>query len=806
MASFTSADQTTPDSALQNEIQSVTPSGTAVKNRIQHLSAALHLFKQEQRDQEYAAMRRARIKGMIDGEPPYDQQQLEELGLGYMINVNFQEMRAILDAKAGQHYELFFEVPTLVECFQVITNSEEAYVDHGKVIAEEFSKMCLDWSGFLPFHDKIRREADAYGLGVGGFKDPWDWRPEAFSTGSFLAPKMAKLDPEKLPYCFLRDNMEVGELYRMALTDPSASSREGWKVKEVRRVMQSVFLKQANPDNGDNYGTSVWESHEQAIRNGSFMAFEQRQFETISVVHLLVKEIDDGTVSHYIFDESAKETDDFLFKASHKYGSMRNAMWWLPYNNGDGYLHSVRGLASMLETHCDLSNRYLGRIYDAGFTQASLILQPNTAGDMSQLQLVRMGIVTVIPPQLKAIQTSFAPNVGGLITLRDLSASIMKNNTGIYRQHPELTAEMQAEKTAYQVSQETAREARAEKSNVAFDYEHMDRLYKEMFNRALRPEYIQSSIDRPGLAQARAFVAACVRRGVPFDLLMIPGMFRVRATRAMGLGSWGVKLDLSNQVLSLRSELDEQGRVQAVRDWLGVRVGYMNVDKYKPLKNRDQIPSNETSIAALENNDMLEGSAVPVGSDQFHLLHFNTHAQLALGTLTHFQNTGGEGVRIPDTIRYLSQAIPHMQEHLRYLSIDPTRGAVVDEGVQVLGVLEQFLKTLAKAQARADKQQEQQMAEQQTRLADAEAAVNDSELQAKYMEIDKKYRLEVLKQTSLNQMRADKTNAQMAIKAAQSRENMSLKRELQNAQIALQREKVQADIELNRTKSMPKLV
>lgn len=782
----------------QIEMQSVTETGNAVKNRIQHIAAAIHLFDKEQESHKPDAIRRARIKGMINGNPPYDQNRLEELGLGYMINVNFQEMRSILDAKAASHYELFFEVPTLIEVKQVLGNDpQQPTTDFGFIIAEEFSKMCFEWSGFLPFMDKTRREADAYGLGVGGFRDEYDWRPRAFNSGSFLTNKRAEMDIEKLPYAFLRDPVQVGELFRMALEDPDTAKKDGWNLDQVRRVMKNVFNKQSTGDDEtDPYQTSMWESIEQQIRNGEFIEFEKHQFEYLSLVHLLVREIDDGKVSHYIFDEGARPEDGFLYEADRQYDNMSQALWWLPYNNGDGFLHSVRGLASMIEHHCDLSNRYLGRVFDAGFTTSSLLLQPNGPVDMSQLQLIRMGVITIIPHQVKAIQSSFQPNVGQLIQLRDLSSSIMRNNTGIYRQNPELFAEQQREKTAYQVSQEVAREARSEKSSIAFDYDHVEKLYREMFRRVTNPDYLQSSVDRPGLKEARKFVMACLRRGVPFELLTTPGVFEVYATRAMGLGSWGVKLDLSNQVLNMQGMYDEAGRINAIRNWLAVRVGYRNVDQYKPLVNRDQIPTNETSIATLENNDMMEGSSVPVGSDQLHTVHFQVHLQLAMGILGSYQQNGAQNMNVQQTLVYLQQAIPHMEQHLQYLSQDPTRGDFIKQGMEALNMLAQFAQMLNKAQEQLAEQQQQEQAAQQQMLMEAQQVMQDRETMLKAEEIQKKYEVEMAKQNSLNQMRAQKTRDQMDIRRAQTAENLNLSREKQAAEIEMKQRELEAKIAL----------
>ena len=124
--------------------------------------------------------------------------------------------------------------------------------------------------------------------------------------------------------------------------------------------------------------------------------------------------------------------------------------------------------------------------------------------------------------------------------------------------------------------------------------------------------------------KARAFFERCLARGVPKEFIFDwAKRFRVTAFRSIGLGSLGVKYDITNQLLGASASFDEAGKREAMRDWVAVRVGYKNADKYVAPVDRDSIASNETSIAMLEFNDVEEGSQVVVGTDQTHKLHID---------------------------------------------------------------------------------------------------------------------------------------------------------------------------------------
>ena len=86
-------------------------------------------------------------------------------------------------------------------------------------------------------------------------------------------------------------------------------------------------------------------------------------------------------MSHLIIAESGLAEPAFLFEGYSRYDKMSNVVWWLPYNYGDGYARSVRGVASFMAQHDDLSNRFLCRVFDAGFMSSSLLLRPDSQLD-----------------------------------------------------------------------------------------------------------------------------------------------------------------------------------------------------------------------------------------------------------------------------------------------------------------------------------------------------------------------------------------------------------------------------------------
>lgn len=782
------------------ELQTVTATGGAVSRRLATPAAARSIYQNLlDEDMRGGARHRAIIQGMIDGNPPYNDAELKELGLGHVNNVNFLTMRANLDLRAASGHELFAEVPTLIECKPLHVVEQNPDIHHYcAIIAEEFTDMVMNWDGFLPAMDMVWRDSDAYGLGVGVFTNEWDWRIKSFRRGNLLVDPKASVEIDRNEVILVRDELTVSDVFAK-LEKEEASRSRGWKVGPLKDLMVQTFREGAGTSDTDKYQRSTWESIQQMARNND-PDYQQRQFDRIRVIHFFVREVSgERKISHLILPELAS-FNQFLYEGHDKFDAMSEVIWWMPYNYGDGYIRSVRGVASYMMQHEDLSNRFLCRVFDAGFLGSSLLVQPRTQMDLSRLQMMQVGPLTIVPPELNIQQSSFQPQLAPLLQLRKVSEEVMKNNTGTYRQHNE-AVDRDVQKTARQVIEESSKEARYEKAAIAARYTHLDKLYREMFRRVCRKD-VQSDTDClfEGSAEAREFMRRCQERNVPRDFIMNwKENFRVVAYRAIGLGSLGVKYDITAQLFLMSGAFDEHGKREALREVVAARVGYRHVDRFVARLDRDQVSSNESSIAMLEFNDIEEGSPVQVGSDQLHKVHILVFAQRLLPIL---QNT--QQGQTPDPVkdlRTVQLALQHIGEHVQHIAQDPRYKAFLEQLKPFFQQVQEALQILQQAAKRLLQAQQQQQQQQEEIIANAQKIQQDRELEAKVFEIQRKFELEAMKQQSLNAMRAQKTQEQMEIAQARAQAEIARKAERQAAEIEIAARRADADIAIKQAQA-----
>jgi len=790
------------DDLSKEELQTVTASGAPTPDRVATIEAARHIYSQLSDSDAEDAFRRDRIRGQIDGKPPWDPDMLSEKGLGYVTNVNFLELRAVLDDRAFRRFASYYEVPTIVRIHRNFPfRQDDIERPYERVIEEEFTRLLRDdWTGFYPMLDQAGRESDAYGFGVVLFPDETDWRPKAFPRSKFKFDPRAGTDPDRLSIFCLDDEFTAGELFRI-IEDEEQARESGWDPTRVRDVLKRVYFGkegQSTDGRGSLQG-NLWESLSQSYRNNDF-TFQAHEFDPVEVVHVVYQETDTRKVTHKIFARLRGEEDGFLFAAPDRYDCMSQVLWLLPFSYGDGYLRSCRGVASYLEQHCDLSNRFLGRAMDAGMTAATLLVQPSSAMARDKLRVIRNGILTVLDPQLTLQQQNFQPKIGDLLTLRRVSSDLVQNNTRESKDYQEDPAASDRPVSATEIEERASRAARGESQQTVFYAKHLQMLYREVYRRLVSVDYLLNEASLPGKDMALVFVRRCVERGVPLELLLDPDKCRITATKPIGGGSPQARQQALTNLMQVRGDLDERGRREVLREFIAAQSSYEDVDKFAPIKSRDEIGSNEHSIAALENAAFGSGLQIPVGSDQVHTIHFKTHSQPLLQMLQAIQEQGMENVDAQRGALYLGAALPNMEGHIQALQTDPTRKAFVQEAIGILkqgvALYEMFkkrLEQLAKEQAELERQQQEQ-------LQDSERRALTAEQQVELAKAEMGAQVEALKVSSLNAMRAAKTQEQLRINAERAAVDLQTKAQRAASDIAINEAKAQAEIDIKRRK------
>lgn len=751
-------------------VDSVTESGTIVTRRFSGADKAQAAAKRFVKNDLQRGYNYTRIKCLIDGNAPLSATKLKRLGQSWRSNVNWREAKGIVRSKKTAYWEMLIEVPTLIttrirgKARKPHQNEPRRLSEWEEIIAEEYTNVLTEWPAFYYEMDQLSRDMMVNGPSIAYWKDPDNWKFAAGKGIRVLCPKSTKANVTYIKLFCVRDDMDLDDIMKI-LSDPNGkvsdddwqeqSEEVGWNISALKKAVVTCWKKGENAKGGqDEHQEGVYMSAQQALKNNEYGTTEE-EFATLHIFHFFVME-PSGKVSHLIVPEDFQpEATDWLFNAPEQYEDMTQAAAFFFYDLEDGYFHSVRGIGSEIFHHVELSNRFINSTVDGSIVSASVIVK-NTGDPNAEPRLLRLGPITELPAGYEPIQTSFAPRVGDLVSVRTMIHQILNNSQGVFR--PRQEDPNVPEKTAQQIRSEEMKEGRFEKSQTYSFYTDWDLLHRETYRRLENEDYPTTA---DGYKEHERFVQNCIDRGVPREL-MRPENLLIRSYRAIGHGSPAVRDAVTKELVQLSPGFDEEGKINAVRDRVAALAGWDKVDRYRPMVNRDRVPTDASSHAQLENNDMMEGSEVIVGEDQLHLAHFRTHVRPMVRIQQQFEQQPQQ-LQAEKAAQYFSLAIPHCETHIGYLNRDPRYRKEVKAAKEILQVLARTFRQIQGVAQQIAQARQQQIQQSRQVVEQARQQVEGGELQLKLAKLQQDFEMEVQKQQSIMAMREAKARHGMMI-------------------------------------------
>ena len=686
-------------------LDNIDEAGTPPKARLSSPEAVVDLVKMLTRSDEERNRVRSKVKGLIDGNPPYSASQLKRTGQAYRTNVNFREAEAFFSVALTAFYDIFSETPTYAT-IKTNTGNDAERVHYSRIITEEFDRLQkkdreFDYTMQLSQHEMV-----LFGSGPLTFESPTSWRARALKAGDLLLPEGTRSNPSDWEVAVVRRRYQAHELYGY-IRDPQAAAKVGWDVEATRNsIIASGPESYRRHDN--------WEWHQQRIRNNDL--HYSAQCSLINAAHVYVREYPqgdeaEGKISCYIVKEDGQE---FLYKYVGKYDSWEEILHPMYYDKGDGQHHSVKGLGVKMYPVIELKNRQKCHMVDVAATASSMQLQAETPEAMQKASVVQMGPYSILPSGYKIVQRQFSGIADAPMAVDRELENVMQSNLSQYRQR--LDKAGGNPKTATEVQANVQQASVLGKTQIARYYQQLDRFFEERYRRASD----KSVTDK----EAVEFQKRVRDRGVPAEALN--DVDYVQASRNYGQGSAFLRLQTINGLMQISGQLPESGRNALLRDYVAALAGQQQVGRYVVEPEQDVYAKDQMAEANIENAVMQTGNPVIITDSQNHLLHSQTH--LAKGSeVAQAIQQGGNAAAAADFFGIL---IPHIEEHIGQLSADENRKQEVKMLSDQLGELAGFANEVANQVA-------QEMQQQQEAQMQAEAGPSaDEQIKAAAMERD----------------------------------------------------------------------
>lgn len=645
--------------------------------------------------------KRANFNGMLNGNPPYDPVKREAAGLKDGANFSQREAEGFIAAAKTPYYALAFKAPRFVQLTIDYGGADAGLLeDWAGRISTRYQYAMEDWMGLDMHMQRSQFQMIAHGSGPMVWEDPNDWRSSSRMAGQFMLPDDASADQDEWDSAGCSRSYLPTKLW--AIVKKASASGEGWNVPAVKQAIMD-----AAPESAKTAGARDWEYYEAQMRKGA-SGWDSKS-KRIFVGDIFQKEFS-GKISHFIVareegvagSETSEEGDadeqkkcGFLFRKIDRFKDFAEIVCPFLYDvGGDGDWHSVKGAGPKIYDSCSASDRLMMAILDGGMAAAGITVKATDSQALQEAAMTRKIGVNIIGPKYDVQQQRVAPDLQSPMVAKRELADGLSRNTGQYRAH------FVTDDHAPTLGQEQLNVA---EQNVLADgdasryYKYLDRFHWQTFIRMLRMgAKLYSSrrnippvdLDKersltPSEEGALKFFRGCLADGVPEEILKVENFCRIRASRLVGNGSAQMRQIIGKEMLSLASAMDERGRRHTFRSYVSSLAGETEADATFPAYDTPQIVDSHMSLATLENNFLrIPGGMIMVDPSQDNVTHFGIHLKGVQDMAQQVQSGQSDPRAL---LLLLEQAGPHMFEHIKEVSGDPTRKE------QVKGMMEAFM-------------------------------------------------------------------------------------------------------------------
>lgn len=643
---------------------------------------------------------RTYIQGNIDGNAPYPKSRRDR------TNLNSRKGSAIITQFQLPYYDLLCEVPYLADIETAYGTSTEI-ADWSEKIIEEFDRMVKRWEDWDQTMQQVVNQMLVHNIGHLYWENAYaDWRPEPARMSEILVADQSPVRLSKLEAVVLRKGYLTTEL--MGFVDDEKVARKlGWNIRATKQAVKDAYRTTAMPP--DN--TSQWEYFQQKRKNAD-LYFGSYECERVWSAHVMVREFD-GKISNHLI-RTDQQTNAFLFSSMGSFNSMEELICPFFYDIGNGSWHAGAGLGKEIFPYCQVFNNLWCKEIDAAIISASVLVQAKDSTAAKQAQMWTLDNLKIIPEGVTFLEHQIGQNIGATRGVRQDMDQGLNQNIGALLKAPGTPNPRKSSKLGLAEMQQAAQIG---KGKINMFYSYLDRLYLNMFRKAVRLMFLPSIY--PGSASAKEMWRRLKLRGVPREAL--EQIDSVKATRSIGAGSAANAMMITEALLELAPSLKEEGRVNAIRLYVSRLAGSRASELLCGKMGDRDTKTSQDSIAQLENNAMRQGGKVIVSDDDDHVIHLHSHNDDAGQHLQEVEGQAHGELQIEDLqplYVHLTAYQPHAQEHLQGLEGDPIRKK---EYTELKQQFEQIVRYIGKIRNALEEMIQKRQKEQQDAAAQPHA-------------------------------------------------------------------------------------
>lgn len=735
----------------------------------------------------HRAQNRARINSLMNGAPPYSQEEVDENNIG--VNVNFLEAVSIAHDARSQFAAAFQKPGNYFTC-KTDRGPLHKRDERSSIVTKEVNRIM---KRSLDYYEAMRSKfalLTLHGMAPAAWDDPDSWCPIPKGVEDLLVPSDTLLSFRNLPFFVMLRAFTAPELIKLTMGPkrvrgwnmPLVKSCIAWVDKESQTLLGSNFPDIWSPEKmeerlksdggyymGDRVPTiNVFDFWYWSDEGGSKGWRRRMVLDTwssptgIGASPTVNQEMDFGK-GKWLFD-----TGDVIKAKSHQEVfscQFADLSAVAPFR-----YHSVRSLGFLLYAVCHLQNRLRCRLTETTFEQLMMLFRVKSMDDVQRVLKVDLFNKGFIDESVQFIPAAerFQPNAQmAEITVNQISDLISKHSSSFTAAADQ--GQTDVEKTKFQVMTETQSTTALVSIALQQAYTYQTFEYREIFRRFCKANSKDVDVIR--------FQAACMRQGVPSSYLC-PEQWDIEPERTMGAGNKTLEMSIAQQLMQYRNLFDPEPQRQILRD-----VTLAITDD--PARAASLVPDKPVMVtdsvhdAQLAAGTLMQGLPVAIKTGMNHIEYVDTLMATMAMIIQQVQQSGGVGDI--KTITGLQNMASHISQHIQIIAQDPNEKQRVKQYGDAMGKMMNLVKAMMQ---RLQEQMQQQSAQG--------GAQDDPELQAKVQStvLQAKTKSELAKESHAQRTAQRQIQFEMQQKQKEQQHQLDMQIEAQRAGLELTKERL----------------
>lgn len=524
------------------------------------------------------ASNRALIDALFDGNPPYSQEEARQNRIS--VNTNFLDATRIHQDACRQFNQAMCK-PENYFTVRLDSGPVHRRLEWGAIITKEINRRMKGSLRYTEMLHNVFAQVVLHGIGPVTWSDKQRWCPRMHAVADVLVPSRTLLTMENLPYFAIYRRYTAAELYRKT-HGPRVD--KGWNMEMVNKAI-AWAQKQYGATISANDAWLNPERLEQDIKDNSYL-YASDAVPTIDAWDVYWQEDSEkewGWKRRIILDVEtgdsftgatvvggAKESDFLFNPGDRNYANKLSEI--IHFQIGDGSVvapfryHSVRSLGWLLYSVCHLQNRMRCRLNEAAFEnllQYFRVANPDDSNRPLEMDLLDKGILPEgwsFVPQEERWQVN--QNLLQQVMLLNRQ-SMAENSTSYTQDFGYDQKKSQPEKTATQVTAEVNASTAMVGAMLSRAY-----LYQEFQDKEIARRFcIKNSVDM----DVKAFQAACLRRGVPQEMLDSE-RWDIAHNRVIGSGNKQLEISQAGMLMQFIDRYDPDAQREILRIYTAAAV------------------------------------------------------------------------------------------------------------------------------------------------------------------------------------------------------------------------------------------